>query len=157
MLKVADLTVEKILSTVIRVLQSKDEIHLDAGFNIDITTIHVDVGAGRIRKVINIPIDRIRKQSILTIPPDDIGLCGAKAIVMAIAHLENDERAKNALKDRRRPALMKRALQLHNDAGVPVGPCSYSDLAKFEAFLNIQIAVISAENLNKVIYFYYFL
>ena len=44
MLKVTDLTVKKILSSVIRVLQSKDEIQLDAKLNTGITTIHVDVG-----------------------------------------------------------------------------------------------------------------
>ena len=51
---------------------------------------------GRIQKVINIPLDHIRKECILTIPPDDIGLSCEKAIVMTIAHLESNGNARNA-------------------------------------------------------------
>lgn len=150
-MRVSQLTVEKILSAVMKVLQSKSEIRLDISFTVDIITIQVDVGGGKgNQKVNNISFDRLRKRSILSIPVDNQGLCCSKAIVFALAHLNNDRRGINAMRDRRRPALLSRAKQLHVDAGVPVGPCTYAEIQIFESFLDVQIVVISSENLNKV-------
>ena len=146
---VADLTVEKILSCVMKVLQSKDEIKLDSGFVADVISIRRDRGAGR-RRVVNIDVDRLRKKAILSIPSDEEGLCCAKAIVFAKAHLLKDQRAINGLRDRRRPTLLNAARKLHEDANVPLGPCSYSEIQKFEDYLDIQIVVFSTQNLNKV-------
>lgn len=137
-----------------RVLQSKEEIRLDSGFTADVITINRDVGAGgQKRRVINVEIDRLRKSSILSIPPDNEGLCCAKAIVYALAHLEKNSTAINSMRDRRRPALINKARSLHADAGVPLGPCTYSEIAIFEEHLDLQIVVISTSNQNKV-YFY---
>lgn len=152
-MKLSELTVEKILSVVMKVLQSKNEIRLDVGFTVDIITIQRDVGGGKgNRKVTNISIDRLRKKSVLSIPVDNQGLCCAKAILFALAHLKKDRKGINAMRDRRRPALLKRAKQLHVNAGVPHGPCTYAEIQKFESYLDVQIVVISAENLNKVSY-----
>lgn len=52
---------------------------------------------------------------------DDTGLWCAKAIIFSLAHLKNDRPAINALKDRRRPALLNRVIALHEAAGVPLG------------------------------------
>ncbi|XP_071041463.1 uncharacterized protein [Parasteatoda tepidariorum] len=152
LMSVEDMTVEKVTVCVMKVLQSKDRIELDAGFFVDITTIRRDVGAGRGVRVVNALVDAKNKQSILSIPTDSEGLCCAKAIVYAIAHLENDRRAINSLRNRHRPALMNRAKELHASADVPLGPCTYMEIAKFESFLNIQIVVFSADNSNKVSY-----
>lgn len=105
---VSTLTVEKLLATVMKVLQSKEEIYIDENFLVDVTTIRRDVGAGR-RRIYNIDLDRLKKRSILSIPFDDEGLCCAKAIVFGLAHLRNDRRAINALKNRRRSTLTNRA------------------------------------------------
>ena len=67
-----------------------------------------------------------------------------------MAHLDNNKSLINSLKDRRRPALKKKAIELHEAAGVAQGPCTYSEIAIFEEHLNIQIVVISSDNLNKV-------
>lgn len=154
-MRVSDLTVEKILSCIIKVLQSKDEIHLDSTFTVDIITISLEIGGSR-RKVINIDVDRLKKRSVLSIPGDELGLCCAKAIVFGLAHLEKDQPAINLLKDRRRSALFDRAVQLHRDAEVPLKPCTINEISMFETFLGIRIVVISAEKLNKVkkIYIY---
>ncbi|XP_035234055.1 uncharacterized protein LOC118205892 [Stegodyphus dumicola] len=152
LMAVSTLTVEKILTAVMKVLQSKDKIELDTGFSVDVITIKRPVGAGGNRKVINISMDRLRKQSILPIPYDDEGLCCAKAIVYALAHLNDYKAAIKAMKDRRRPALVKHAKELHMAANVPLGPCTFAEIAIFEDHLDVQIAVISSENLNRVVY-----
>lgn len=154
LMPVSDLTVEKVLAAVVKVLQSKDQIELDAGFTADVMTIQRPVGAGK-RKLVNISIDRLAKQSILSIPEDDEGLCCAKAIVYALAHLENDRTAINAMKRRDRPALMNRARALHEAAHVALGPCTFREIAQFEEHLNVQIVVLSSENLNRVSDFLY--
>ena len=77
-MKVSDLTVEKVMIIVLKVLQSKDTIELVEGFL----------------------TDHLQKQSILAIPYDDEGLCCAKAIVFALAHLENNKRNIETLRKR---------------------------------------------------------
>lgn len=149
LMTVSALTIEKLLSTVMNVLQSKEEISLDGGFLIDIITIRREVGAGG-RKITNIEIDRLKNKSVLTIPYDTKGLCCAKAILYALAHVERDQKAINAMRDIRRPALKTRAEDLHRAAGVPIGPCTFADIAIFEKHLNVQVVVISTQNMNKV-------
>lgn len=142
-------TIEKLLTAIMKILQSKEEIMLDEGFTADVITIRRDVGAGR-RKVINVDVDRLKKRSILNIPNDKRGLCCAKSIVYALAHLDKDKSAINALRHRQRPALLKRAIDLHKKAGVPIGPCTYKEIDMFEKYLNVQIVVFSTQNSNKV-------
>lgn len=142
-------TIEKLLTAIMKILQSKEEIMLDEGFTADVITIRRDVGAGR-RKVINVDVDRLKKRSILNIPNDKRGLCCAKSIVYALAHLDKDKRAINALRHRQRPALLKRAIDLHKKAKVPIGPCTYKEIDMFEKYLNVQIVVFSTQNSNKV-------
>lgn len=149
LLPVNELTIEGVLAAVMKVLQSKDSIMLDEGFTVDAITIRRDIGGGR-AKVVNVQIDRLRKKSVISIPFDDEGLCCAKAILVAIAHLDNDKTAMQAFKRRDRPTLMNRARSLHEDAGVPLGPCAYTEVAMFEEHLKIQIVVFSTENLNRV-------
>ena len=149
LMPVSTLTVEKLMAAVMKVLQSKDEIQLDVGFSVDVITIRRPVGAGK-RKLMDISVDRLAKRSILAIPSDDEGLCCAKAIVFALAHLENDRTAIEAMKKRNRPALMNRARALHEAARVPLGPCTFREIAQFEEHLNVQIVVFSSDNLNRV-------
>lgn len=150
LMTVSEVTVERLLSNVIKVLQSNEHIALDSDFSVDIVTIRRPVGGGGNRRVLNISMDRLKKRSVLSIPYDAEGLCCAKAIVFALAHLEQDRTAINAMRNHRRPALMNRARILHETARVPLGPCTYSEIKKFEDHLNVQIVVFSSENLNKV-------
>ncbi|GIY34306.1 DNA-directed DNA polymerase [Caerostris extrusa] len=102
---VSDLTIEKILTEILKVLQSKKSIQLDSGFKVEIA-----------------------KKSIVSIPIDDDNLCCAKAIVFALAHAKKDATAISAMKNRNRPALKKRAQELHEAAGVPLGPCTFQEV-----------------------------
>lgn len=150
MMTVSSYTLEKLMSIVLKVLQSKDQIKLVDGFIVDVITVRRDSGAGRNLKVINIAVDRLRKTSIISIESDSEGLCCAKSILRAIAHVDQDQRAINALRDKRRPALLNRAKKLHEDAGVPLGPCTYTEIAQFEEYLDTQIVVFSSTNGNNV-------
>lgn len=149
LMTVAELTIEKVLATIMKVLQSKDTIELDDGFVVDAITVRRDIGGGY-KRLTNVMVDRLGKKSIVSIPFDNEGLCCAKAIVMAQAYLANNRKLINALKKPNRPALMNRARALHEAAGVPLGPCTYTEVAQFEAHLDLQIVVFSTENLNKV-------
>ncbi|KMQ81833.1 hypothetical protein RF55_25059, partial [Lasius niger] len=148
LMHVSEVTVEHVLSRLMKVLQSNDHIDLSSGFTVDVITIRRPVGAGRM-KGNNVEDACLKKKSILKIPEDDEGLCCAKAILYALAHLDQDKTAIVTLRDKHRPALMNRARILHEESGVPPGPCTYTEVAQFERHLNIQIGVVVAENMNE--------
>lgn len=155
LMPVSDVTIEKVLAIVMKVLQSHEEIDLSSGFSVDVITIRRDYGGGRTnRRVINVEVDRLRKKCIFPIPYDNEGLCCAKAIVYGLAYVNKDRTALNAVRDFRRPALMNRAKTLHEAAQVPLGPCTFTEVALFEQHLNVQIAVFSTDALNKVLRFF---
>ncbi|GIY43349.1 DNA-directed DNA polymerase [Caerostris darwini] len=106
---VSDLTIKKILTEILKVLQSKKSIQLDSGFKVEVITIRLSVGSGKTNcRVTNVSLDRLQKQSILSIPIDDDNLCCAKAIVFALAQAKKEATAIAAMKNRNRPALKKR-------------------------------------------------
>ncbi|GBM40516.1 hypothetical protein AVEN_175734-1 [Araneus ventricosus] len=131
-MRFSSLTVERVVSVILRVLQSKDKITLEGGFTVYAITIHQDVGAGKTNTRVNIDIDCILKKSIITVPLSEDGLCCDKAIIYDIAHLEKDMKSINILKDRRIETLLNRVKALHADARVSLGPCTYSQIAIFE-------------------------
>lgn len=111
----------------------------------------LDVG-----KITNIELDTLgKKKSVLEIPFDDEGLCCANAIVHGLAHLESDKTAINSLRRTDRLELMNRARELHVEARIPLGPCTYREIAIFKEHLNIQISVLSADNQNRVSLFFF--
>ncbi|KAF8771828.1 hypothetical protein HNY73_019198 [Argiope bruennichi] len=124
---------------VLKVLQSKTNIKLDESFEIDIVTVKRPVVAERNRKVYNIEFDRIKKRLIICVPYDLSDLCCAKALVLVLAHLEKIQQAINALRDlKKRPALKNRVQELHRSAGVPLGLCTFKEVALFENHLDVQ-------------------
>ena len=60
----SELTVEKVLTVIMKVLQSKEEIKLDETFQVDVITLQRDVGTGK-RKVTNVEIDSVKKRCVL--------------------------------------------------------------------------------------------
>ncbi|XP_035222237.1 uncharacterized protein LOC118195101 [Stegodyphus dumicola] len=149
LMTVSTLTVEKILAAVMKVMQSKDKIELDSGFAVDVITIRRPVGAGGNRRVINISIDRLRKQSILSIPYDEEGLCCAKAIVYALGTFEKRYECHQCHEKSQSASSCEQGKELHVAANVPLGPCTFTEIARFEEHLDTQIAVFSSENLNQ--------
>ncbi|GFW59979.1 uncharacterized protein TNCV_4864341 [Trichonephila clavipes] len=135
-----------------KVLQSKSEVRLDEGFNIGIITIRRPVGSGKRNSRVLIPsIDRLRKKSIRCVPEDDLNICCAKAIILAIAEVEKDADLRS-LRKKDCCLLQRRAIALHQKTGVPQGPCGFEEIALFEQYLKIQVIVVSTTALNQVCY-----
>ncbi|GBM07442.1 hypothetical protein AVEN_26506-2-1, partial [Araneus ventricosus] len=96
-------------------------------------------------------IDRLRKESVISIPFDDEGICCARAIVVGHAAATTHPKY-NSIRNGKWPLQKTLALQLHQNSGVPVSACGVDEIKKFEQFLNVQIHAISSENFNKLIY-----
>ncbi|GBN58861.1 hypothetical protein AVEN_64699-1 [Araneus ventricosus] len=72
--RVHTFTADNVLNTIANAIESNEELHLDETLRMEITTFRQPVGAGRIRKVVNVESDRLNKRSILCIPTDSLGL-----------------------------------------------------------------------------------
>ncbi|GBN24864.1 hypothetical protein AVEN_161208-1 [Araneus ventricosus] len=82
---VEEMTVEKVLYGICKVLQSKKKtLRLDEKLIFDIVTIRRPIGAGR-KSILNIEVDRLRKTSVVAIPSDNESICCARAIVVGHA------------------------------------------------------------------------
>ncbi|GFQ70667.1 uncharacterized protein TNCT_82171 [Trichonephila clavata] len=102
----------------------------------------------RNRRVIIPSIDRLRKTSIRCVPDDDLNICCAKAILLAVAEVEKDGDL-GSLRRKDCCILQRRAIALHQKTGVPQGPCGFEEIALFEQYLKIQVIVISTTALNQ--------
>ncbi|WAR17772.1 ZN468-like protein, partial [Mya arenaria] len=133
-----ELTVDKILSQIERVLQSYQQFVVDEAFRIDI--VHVQNPSGKERTpYVDLAKSLQNKGSVIQIRNQD-ELCCARAIVTAIARHENDPQWNSI----RRGYSMQRHLaeQLHQQAGVPLQRCGIDEVKKFQSVLpNYQIHV----------------
>ena len=86
----------------------------------------------------------MKKRSIVRIQNDD-DLCMARALVVAKAKLDNDPQDRQ-IRDHRWPMQTRLAQELHQNAGVPLGPCGIEEAKKFQAYLaDYQINIVSKE------------
>ena len=93
----------------------------------------------------------VRKHSNVRIQNKD-NLCLARAIVVAKAKVDNDERYQR-ISDSRKTLQGDLAHELHEKAGVPLGQCGIEEVKKFQAYLSdYQINIVSKEHLNTIIY-----
>ena len=146
------LTTERILAEFQRVIQSNQEFRLND--TVDVNVIHVSMpsgGKGSKRSEINLEKHLEKKRSIVRIQNDD-DLCMARALVVAKAKLDNDTRDRH-IRDPHRPLQTRLAQELHQNAGVPLGPCGLEEAKQFQAYLtDYQISIVSKEYSNKIIY-----
>ena len=146
------LTVERILAEIERVIQSNDAFTLDDSITVNI--IHVEMpigGVGKKRKTANLEKYLTNKRTIVRIQNKD-DLCLARAIILAKAKVDNDERY-TYIKDFRRPLQGNLAHELHEKVNVPIGQCGIEEVKKFQAYLiDYQINIVSKEHSNTVIY-----
>ena len=149
-----ELTTEKVLSHVEKVVQSNEEFRLNNTVNIDLIRVEMPQGSGRSRvkrTTLNIRDYLRKKKSVITINNKD-DLCLARALVVSIARIENDRRYSQIM-DSRRPVQRERAFDLHEAANVPLGPCGLNEIELFQQYLvNYQIIVVSGDNNNSIIY-----
>ena len=149
-----ELTTEKVLSQVEKVVQSNEEFRLNDTVNIDIIRVEMPQGSGRSkvkRQTWNIRDYLKKKKSVICINNRD-NLCLARALVVSIARIEKDPRYARII----RPESVvqrERAFDLHEAANVPLGSCGLNEVDLFQHYLvNYQIIVVSGDQNNTIIY-----
>ena len=146
------LTTERILAEFERVIHSNHEFRLNDSVNINL--IHVEMpngGTGTKRSQINLEKHLVKKNSVIRIQNTD-DTCLARALVVSIAKIENQQQYKSIV-DHRRPMQERLAYELHQNAGVPVGSCGLEQVKQFQAHLvQYQINIVSKEHQNTIIY-----
>ena len=149
-----ELTTEKVLSHVEKVVQSNEEFRLNNTVDIDLIRVEMPQGSGKSRvkrNIVDIRDYLRKKKSVITINNKD-NLCLARALVVSIARIEKDPRYKRML-DSRYNVQRERAFDLHEAANVPLGPCGLDEVELFQQHLvNYQIIVVSSDHCNSIIY-----
>ena len=147
-----ELTTEKVLSHVEKVVQSNEEFRLNNTVNIDLIRVEMPQGSGRVkRNIVDIREYLKKKKSVIPINNKD-DLCLARALAVSIARIEKDPRYARIT----RPdssVQRERAFDLHEAANVPLGPCGLNEVELFQQYLvNYQIIVVSGDHNNSIIY-----
>ena len=150
-----ELTTEKVLSQVEKVVQSNEEFRLNDTVNIDIIRVVMPQGSGKTkvrRQTWNIRDYLRKKKSVICINNTD-DLCLARALVVSIARIEKDPQYNQIINPTRYTIQRKRASDLHQAANVPLGPCGLKEVDLFQQHLaNYQIIVVSGDQNNTIIY-----
>ena len=149
-----ELTTEKILSYVEKVVQSNEEFRLNNTVNIDLIHVEMPQGSGKSRvkrNIVDIREYLKKKKSIITINNKD-DLCLARALAVSIARIEKDPRY-SQIKRSDRAIQRERAFDLHEAGNVPLRPCGLDEVELFQQHLvNYQIIVVSGDHNNSIIY-----
>ena len=82
---------------------------------------------------------------------DDI--CLAKALVVAIAKLENDQQYRTITNTYTSTLQTRLAYELHERCSVPIAECGLSEVKQFQTHLtDCQIGIVSKEHKNSIIF-----
>ena len=153
-LTVEQLTTEGVFSQIERVIQSNQEFRLNDTVTIDINHVKSPQGSGKNkgkRTTLNIRDHLKEKKSIIRINNTD-DFCLARALAVSIARIEKDPKYDQIRKSDRHIQL-ERALDLHQAANVPLGPCGIEEVKLFQNYLsNYQIIIVSGAHNNSIIY-----
>ena len=149
---VEQLTTERIFSQIERVIQSNREFRLNDTVTVDIIHVEAPQGSGRSKRAtLNIREYLHKKGSVITIQNND-NLCLARALVVAIAKVENKPNYKN-LTGTDRGTQEKEARKLHAAANVPLGSCGIPEVKMFQKYLtNYEINIVSGNHNDSIIY-----
>ena len=153
-LPVERLTTERVFSQIERVIQSNQDFRLNDTVTIDIIHVVAPEGRGKSRvkrTILNIREYLKKKKSIISINNND-DFCLARALAVGIAKIEKDPKY-NQIIDSRKHIQCERALDLHEAANVPLGPCGIDEVKLFQQYLtNYQIIVVSGDHNDSIIY-----
>ena len=145
------LTVDRLLSEIERVIQSYEEFVLNEEMEIDL--IHIvkpNGGVGKGCKFVYLKRFLREKRCILQIHNKD-NLCAARAIVTAKAKIDKHHLWNNIRQGR--GAQTRLAKNLHQQANVPLERCSIDEIRQFQTVLpDYQILVVSHDYFNALIY-----
>ena len=153
-LPVEQLTTESIFAQIERVIQSNQDFRLNDTVTVDIIHVVASQGSGKSRvkrTTLNIREYLKKKKSVITINNND-NFCLARALVVAVAKIEKDPKY-DQIKRSNRPVQIERALDLHQAANVPLGPCGIDEVELFQNYLTkYQIIVVSGDHNDSIIY-----
>ena len=146
------LTTEKVYAQIEKVVQSNQDFRLNDTVTIDINHVAMPEGSGSSKRTLPDIRDHLKStRSIVCINNFD-DLCLARALVVGIANIENDPKY-DQIKKSNRPVQRQRALDLHQAADVPLGPCGIPEVELFQNYLtNYRIVVVSGTHNNTIIY-----
>ena len=151
---VLQLTPERVFSQIERVVQSNRDFRLNDTVTVDILHVEAPQGSGRSRlkrDILDIREYLHKKKSIITIKNND-NLCLARALVVAVAKIENPPNYKNLIRSDRKMQ-EKEAKKLHAAANVPLGPCGIPEVKMFQKYLTkYEINIVSGNHNNGIIY-----
>ena len=149
---VIQLTPERVFSQIERVIQSNRDFRLNDAVTVDIIHVEAPQGSGRSKRTtLNIREYLHKKNTVITIRNND-NLCLARALVVAIAKVQNAPNYKDLTKPGRRTLEIK-ARELHTAANVPLGPCGIPEVELFQKYLtNYEINIVSGNHDNSIIY-----
>ena len=144
----------QILDTISRMLNSNENFDMDETMELDLTHItmlqpgtgkrNLSFGSANYTELLK------QKKSIIVIK-NQYQLCCARALVVAKAKVDDDPDYDSIKRDL--PFQKTRALTLHQEAGVPIGPCGLKEINVFQQALSeYQIIVVSAEHGHSVLY-----
>ena len=149
-----ELNAKRIMGEVQRVLQSNEDVNLEAGMNVHLVHVGMPLGgvASHKRKHYGFKLSKFldSKQCVLRIKNKDL-LCLSRALVTDIARQEQHPEWNWIRQGRKQLRIL--AQQLHQKAGVPEGLCGLSEVMKFQQVIeDYQIVILSAEHFNAIIY-----
>ena len=149
---VEQLTPERVFSQIERVIQSNRDFRLNDTVTVDIIHVEAPQGSGRSKRTtLNIREYLHKKGSVITIKNND-NLCLARALVVAIAKIENDP-SYTDLRDSKKRVQQNKAIALHERANVPFGPCGLPEVDLFQKYLsNYEINIVSGNHNDSIIY-----
>ena len=153
LLPVIQLSANKVLAVVTKMLQSNKNIPLDQSFTIDIVAVRKPAGSGENStsiKVLDYNKDSLVKKSIITVRNKD-NLCCGRALAVAQTLADNHPKL---LQFKQGKAIQKRiAPELCKKANVLPGPCGLREVSKFQGVLSgCKILVIDFNARNTVVY-----
>ena len=133
LLPAIQMTVNKVLAEVTKVLQSNEHVPLDQSFTVDVVAIKQPTGSGKVNKkslkVLDYAKDTLVKKSIITIRNKD-NLCCGRALAVGQALADNHPKLKQIRNGR---AIQKKlALDLYQKANVLPDPCGLREVSKFQ-------------------------
>ena len=142
--------VEALFHRLEQALNSNEQFEMDDSFQLSITQVHhAPQGTGRPRRGKpghpTMQLLTSQKRSVIRINNKD-ELCCARALVVAKAKVDQHPKRK-AIQQGKGPLQRTLALDLHHEAKVPLGPCSYEALTAFSkapSLAHYQIILVDA-------------
>ena len=142
--------VEALFHRLAQALNSNEQFEMDDSFQLSITQVHhAPQGTGRPRRGKpghpTMQMLTANKKSVIRIQNDD-ELCCARALVTAKAKVDQHPKQR-AIQQGQGPLQRTLALDLHHEAKVPLGPCSYDALTAFSkapSLAGYQIILVDA-------------